>query len=131
MATAIPIMESRAIRVELARRGAADASRCMQCATCSAVCDLAAASGTIFPRLQVLHAQWGLVDRLAADPAVWLCHGCNDCSVRCPRDARPADTMSAIRSLVIEHLGSPRFLGRLVGRASATWPLLAGVPILF
>ena len=131
MATAIPISQTRAFRAELARHGAADAARCMQCATCSAVCDLAVASGTIFPRRQVLFAQWGLVDRLAGDPALWLCHGCNDCSARCPRDARPADAMSEIRAIVIEHVGAPRPLARLVGRAATTWPILVGVPILF
>ncbi len=130
MVTAIPISQSRAFRAELALRGVADAARCMQCATCSSVCDLAASSGTIFPRRQVLLAQWGLVDRLAADPALWLCHGCNDCSDRCPRDARPGDAMSAIRSLVIEHVGSPRPMARLVGRAATTWPLLVGAPVL-
>ena len=131
MATVIPISQARGFRTELARLGAADVSRCMQCATCSSVCDLAQASGTIFPRRQILHAHWGLVDQLAADPAVWLCHGCNDCSVRCPRDAHPADAMSAIRALVIEHVGTPRFLARLVGRAGATWPILIGAPVLF
>jgi quinone-modifying oxidoreductase subunit QmoC len=130
MVTAIPISQSRELRSELARRGVADAARCMQCATCTSVCDLAASSGLVFPRRQVLLAQWGQVDRLVADPALWLCHGCNDCSARCPRDARPGDAMSAIRSIVIEQVAAPRALARLVGRAATTWPLLVGAPIL-
>ena len=119
----------RGFRAELLRRGGADAARCMQCATCTSVCDLATADAA-FPRRQILWAQWGLADRLAADPSIWLCHQCNDCTARCPRDAAPGDAMQAIRSLVIEYLGAPGFMARLVARASATWPLLLGVPIL-
>ncbi len=117
-------------RRELLLRGGGDASRCMQCATCTSVCDLATADAA-FPRRQILWAQWGLADRLAADPSIWLCHQCNDCSARCPRDAAPGDAMQAIRSLVIEHLGAPGFMARLVARAGTTWPVLLGVPILF
>jgi quinone-modifying oxidoreductase subunit QmoC len=79
----------------------------------------------------MLWAQWGLSDRLAGDPAVWLCHQCNDCTVRCPRDARPGDVLQTVRSLLVEELAFPRFLGRLVAGARITWPLLLGLPILF
>ena len=51
------------------------------------------------------------------DPAVWLCHQCNDCTVRCPRDARPGDVLQAVRSAGgRERWPSPGFLGRLVGQ---------------
>ena len=130
MASATTISPSRAFREEFLRRGGADAARCMQCATCSSVCELATGESP-FPRRQVLWAQWGLGDRLLADPAIWLCHQCNDCSARCPRDARPGDAIQAIRSLVIEEAGAPRFMARLVGRARDTWPLLLGIPVLF
>jgi quinone-modifying oxidoreductase subunit QmoC len=93
------------------------------------VCDLASADDP-FPRRQILWAQWGLADRLVADPSVWLCHQCNDCSIRCPRDARPGDVMQAIRGLVIERVGAPAFMARLVGAARTTWPLLVGLPIV-
>jgi len=70
-------------RDELLRRGGGDAARCFQCATCTSVCDLATTE-TAFPRRQMLWAQWGLADRLSADPSIWLCHQCNDCTTRCP-----------------------------------------------
>ena len=130
MALATTISPSRAFRQELVRRGAGDAARCFQCATCSGACELASAERA-FPRRQMLWAQWGLADRLAADPTIWLCHQCNDCSQRCPREARPGDAMQAIRSLMVEEIGAPRFAARLVGRAAATWPLLIGLPVLF
>ncbi len=130
MATLTAIAPSSEFRAELARRGGDTAARCFQCATCGSVCELAPAEAP-FPRRQMLYAQWGLADRLAADPAVWLCHQCGDCSTRCPRDARPGTVIGAVRSLVIERLAAPRFLGRVVADARTTWPLLLGVPILF
>ncbi len=130
MATLSLLAPSPEIREELRRRGGDTAQRCFQCATCSAVCELAP-DGEPFPRRQMLLAQWGMVDRLVADPAVWLCHQCNDCTRRCPRDARPGDVLQAVRSLVIERLAAPRWLGRLVGRARATWPVLVGAPLAF
>jgi len=123
------IAPSPEVRDELRRRGGETARRCFQCATCSAVCSLAP-EGQPFPRRQMLMAQWGLIDRLAADPAVWLCHQCNDCTVRCPRDARPGDVLQAVRSMVVERLATPAWLGHLVARARSTWPLLLGAPLL-
>ncbi len=130
MAPALTISPARSFRTELVERGGGSAARCFQCATCTSVCDLST-NGTGFPRRQMLFAQWGLADRLLADPAIWLCHQCNDCTVRCPRDARPGDAIQAMRSLAIEALGAPRFMARLVGRAATTWPVLLGLPVLF
>jgi quinone-modifying oxidoreductase subunit QmoC len=128
---AIPaLLPSATFRDELRKRGGAAASRCYQCATCSAVCDLAPADAP-FPRRQMLQAQWGLGDTLAADPSVWLCHQCNDCTTRCPRDAKPGDVLQAVRSLTIERLAFPHAIGALVARARLTWPLLMGLPVLF
>jgi quinone-modifying oxidoreductase subunit QmoC len=79
----------------------------------------------------MLLAQWGLTDRLAADPAVWLCHQCGDCNERCPRDARPGDVLQGLRSKAIETLAFPRVVGRLVGNVRRTWPILLGVPWVF
>ena len=130
MTPATAISPAPSFREELVRRGGAGAARCFQCATCSSVCDLSTPESA-FPRRQILWAQWGLLDRLRADRSVWLCHQCNDCTARCPRDARPGDTLQAIRALLVEDLAAPRFMGRLVGRAAVTWPLLLGVPVLF
>ncbi len=128
--TSIPApLPSRAFREELSRRGGASAAQCYQCATCSAVCELAPAEEP-FPRRQMLWAQWGLSDKLAADPAVWLCHQCNDCNVRCPRDAQPGDVLQVLRSMVVEKLAAPAFMGKLVANVRSTWPLLIGGPIL-
>jgi quinone-modifying oxidoreductase subunit QmoC len=130
MASTSAIVSSPAFRREVLERGGESVARCYQCATCSSVCELAPAEAP-FPRRQMLWTQWGLSDRLAGDPAVWLCHQCNDCTVHCPRDARPGDILQVVRSLVIESLAVPRSLGRLVANAKKSWPILFGVPLLF
>jgi quinone-modifying oxidoreductase, subunit QmoC len=129
MASTTALAPSEAFRARLLERGGASAAKCYQCATCSAVCELAPAEAP-FPRRQMLWAQWGLSDRLAADPSIWLCHQCNDCNLRCPRDAQPGDVLQVLRGLVVEKLAFPSFMGRLVGNAGKTWPLLIGAPIL-
>ncbi len=103
----IPIIQtSSEFRDAFAQRGGDMANRCYQCATCSSVCALAPDEAP-FPRRQILWAQWGLVDRLISDPGAWLCHQCNDCSVRCPREVNPGDVMAATRAMVVEKLASP------------------------
>jgi quinone-modifying oxidoreductase subunit QmoC len=130
MTAAPTIQPSAAFREAFTRHGGGAAAGCYQCATCSSVCELAP-SGAPFPRRQVLWAQWGLVERLAADPGPWLCHQCNDCSLRCPRDVAPGDLMAAVRAAVVERLAAPALLGSLVGNARRTWPLLVLLPLVF
>jgi quinone-modifying oxidoreductase subunit QmoC len=79
----------------------------------------------------MLLAQWGMTDRLAADPAVWLCHQCADCSERCPRDAKPGDVLKGMRAEIIRMLSFPKFAGSLVANARVTWPLMVLLPWLF
>lgn len=114
----------------LRERGGGRAYRCYQCGTCTSVCELASQDFT-FPRRQMLLTQWGQVEALSEDASVWLCHQCNDCSLRCPRDAKPGDVMQTARSLVVEELSTPKFMGKLVARAGYTWPILLGVPLIF
>jgi len=130
MAEAVPLIPGADLRAELERSGAGRVSRCYQCATCTSVCGLSTPANP-FPRRQMALAQWGLVDQLAADPAVWLCHQCADCSERCPRDAKPGDVLQGLRAAVIRSLAFPRFAGSLVGNSRVTWPLLVLVPWAF
>jgi quinone-modifying oxidoreductase subunit QmoC len=95
--------------------GGEDLGKCMQCATCSAVCELTGASNP-GPRKEMLWAQWGLRDRLMGDPDLWRCHQCGDCTLRCPRGARPGDVMAALRRECIVHYATPRAFGRLANR---------------
>jgi quinone-modifying oxidoreductase, subunit QmoC len=92
--------------------GAEALRRCYQCGTCSVVCPRTPLEDA-FPRKEMVWAQWGLSDRLAANADAWLCYQCNDCITYCPVDARPGDVMAASRDLQIETYAFPRFMGRI------------------
>ena len=125
----IPVIQTD-LRRQFFDRGGENAAQCYQCATCSSVCELAPADAP-FPRKQVLLAQWGMFDQLMGDPGVWLCHQCNDCSVRCPRDVAPGDVMASLRAMMVEKLAVPSLMGSMVGNVKKTWPILVLGPILF
>ena len=63
-------------------------------------------------------AQWGLIDRLAANADAWLCYQCNDCITHCPVDARPGDVMAASRDLQIQTYAFPQFMARIPSNRS-------------
>ena len=113
---------------ELKAAGGESLKKCYQCATCSVTCDLSPADAP-FPRKEMLWAQWGLTDRLLADPDVFLCYQCNDCTTTCPRGARPGDVLAAIRAAVYRRFAVPSFMGRALGRPNAMLPLFL-VPAL-
>jgi quinone-modifying oxidoreductase subunit QmoC len=106
--------------------GGACLKKCFQCATCSVVCTLSPDERP-FPRKEMIWAQWGLKDRLFADPHIWLCHECNDCSVHCPRGVKPSEVLAAQRNLAIQHYSTPGFLARMAASPSYI-PVLLLIP---
>jgi quinone-modifying oxidoreductase subunit QmoC len=100
--------------------------KCYQCATCSVVCPLSS-DHKPFPRKEMIWAQWGLKDKLVADPDVMLCHQCGDCTAYCPRGAKPGDVLGAIRAYAYTHFGFPQGLARLASEGK-NLPLLIGIP---
>jgi quinone-modifying oxidoreductase subunit QmoC len=129
MAGAQLIRPDRHFVEEIIATGGGDLKRCFQCASCSVVCDLAN-GGRPFPRKEMIWAQWGLEDRLVADPDIWLCHQCNDCSRHCPRGARPGDVLSAIRRHTVGHFATPAFFSRWVNDARLI-PATLLIPVVF
>lgn len=109
-------------------KGGDTLKKCYQCATCSVVCELSPEDRP-FPRKEMIWAGWGQTGRLIADPDIWLCHQCNDCTTHCPRGARPGDVLAAIRSYVYENFSFPKFMGQALAGKKAL-PVLFLVPII-
>ena len=129
MAEAQLLRPDRKFVEEVMAVGGGDLKKCYQCATCSVVCGLSNEASP-FPRKEMIWAQWGLKDRLVSDPDVWLCHQCNDCSLRCPRGARPGDVLAAVRQKAIEHYAFPSVMGRLVNSVRAVPVMLFLLPAI-
>ena len=102
--------------------------KCFQCATCSVVCPLSSDEKP-FPRKEMIWAQWGLKDKLIADPDVLLCHQCGDCTAYCPRGAKPGDVLGAIRAYAYTHYGFPKGLASLCA-SGKNLPILIAIPAL-
>jgi quinone-modifying oxidoreductase subunit QmoC len=107
--------------------------QCMQCANCSVACELSPTDRP-FPRKEMILAQWGQKEDLLNDPDIWLCFGCTDCSIQCPRGARPGDVMAAVRKEAIRKftpfgavqkaLESPKWLPLLIAVPVVLWGLI-------
>ncbi len=126
MAEAALIIPDLEFKRDILGLGAHDLTSCYQCGTCSVVCPISTDADP-FPRKEMIWVQWGLKDKLLADPAVWLCHQCNLCNTYCPRDAKPADVMSSLRDYSITHYAVPQFMGKALSQAKYL-PLLFAFP---
>lgn len=126
MAHAYALKPDAGFLKRILEEGGGDLKKCFQCATCSVVCGLSDGRKP-FPRKEMVWAQWGLKDRLVADPDIWLCHQCNDCSANCPRGARPGDVLAALRHLSVRHYAFPRFLAGWVNQVKYL-PILLVIP---
>jgi quinone-modifying oxidoreductase subunit QmoC len=113
---------------DLKSAGGESLKKCYQCATCSVTCELSPTDRP-FPRKEMLWAQWGLKERLLADPDVFLCYQCNDCTTTCPRGARPGDVLAAVRAQVYKSFSFPSFMGKALANPNALLALFV-LPVL-
>ncbi|NNK96858.1 MAG: quinone-interacting membrane-bound oxidoreductase complex subunit QmoC [Desulfobacterales bacterium] len=100
--------------------------KCYQCATCSVRCPLSK-DDSPFPRKEMIWAGWGMKENLIADPDVFLCHNCGDCTTYCPRGAKPSEVLGAIRAYAYTFYGWPAGLAKLASSAKGL-PMLIGIP---
>jgi len=115
----------------LKKHGGKTMKKCYQCATCSVVCSLSPEENA-FPRKEMVMATWGQKEKLLTDPDIWLCHGCQDCSLQCPRGARPADLLAAVRSYIYRKFAIPNFMGESLQNPKALpWLLLFSAFVVF
>ncbi len=124
----IEILPDIDFKKELKKSSGSSLSECMQCGTCSAVCSLAP-DDRPFPRKEMIWAAWGLKDKLAANPDLWLCHQCGDCSTYCPRDVKPADVLSSVRQIIYKQNARPAFMGKLLSKP-ALLPIAILIPVI-
>lgn len=102
--------------------------KCYQCATCSVICPLSTDSKP-FPRKEMIWSQWGMKEQLVADPDVFLCHQCGDCTEYCPRGAKPGDVLGAIRAYAYTFYGWPGGLAKLASNSKGL-PMLIALPAI-
>ncbi|MDL2316505.1 quinone-interacting membrane-bound oxidoreductase complex subunit QmoC [Desulfovibrio sp. OttesenSCG-928-A18] len=115
---------------ELQAVGGDSLKKCYQCATCSVACPISPADNP-YPRKEMIWAQWGLKDRLLSDADVWLCHNCGQCSDLCPRGAKPADLMSAMRNMAYQKLAPCPSIGKWMSSSKGLLILTAIPAVIF
>lgn len=109
---------------ELQDVGGESLKKCYQCATCSVACPLSPAENP-FPRKEMVWAQWGLKDKLESDIDIWLCHRCGQCSDLCPRGAKPAELLAALRNQTYRKLVAPTVIGEWMSSPAGLCKLAA------
>ncbi len=112
------------------RYGRFDANGCMNCGTCSIVCDLSTGR-TSFPRRALQRALMGLRTSLVREIDPWLCHDCGDCSRLCPRQAEPRESLMTLRRYLAGQYDVTGISARIL--RSGAWHVgtLAAAALLF
>jgi heterodisulfide reductase subunit C len=73
---------------------------CIQCGVCTGSCPTAD-RWDYPPRRVIAMVRAGLRDELLSSNSMWFCASCYTCTVRCPRDIKPADIMHALEVISI------------------------------
>jgi len=73
---------------------------CIQCGMCTGSCPTAN-KWDYPPRKAIAMVRAGLREELLSSNSMWFCASCYTCTVRCPRDIKPADIMHALEILAI------------------------------
>lgn len=85
---------------EVRKYGKFDVEGCFNCGSCTLSCDLSNDQAT-FPRKSMRHVLMGLKQALYESVDPWVCHDCGDCSVTCPRQTKPQESMMTLRRYLV------------------------------
>lgn len=110
------------------RRFGKFADACFSCGTCTLTCDLTGDAAP-FPRRPIQFAVLGLEGPLRESLEPWLCHDCGDCSVKCPQQAGPRESMATLRRYLAAQYDWTGLSGKIL--SSRAWavgaPVVAGL----
>jgi ferredoxin len=81
---------------EVRKYGKFDVAGCFNCGTCTLICDLASDHAS-FPRKAHRQVLMGLRQVVYETLDPWICHDCGDCSIACPRQTEPRESMMTLR----------------------------------
>lgn len=73
---------------------------CYQCQKCASGCPMGDYADYT-PNQIVRMVYFGLKDRVLKSSMIWLCSGCETCSVRCPNGIRIAEIMDTLRAMSV------------------------------
>ncbi len=82
-------------------RSGVNTSLCWQCKCCSNGCPFSDAMD-YYPNQVMRMVQIGMKEEVLSASAIWICVGCNTCSVECPQSIDMASVMDALRQIAIE-----------------------------
>jgi nitrate reductase gamma subunit/ferredoxin-like protein FixX len=88
------------LMAEVRKYGKFDAEGCFNCGSCTLNCDLSMDQAT-FPRKSMRHVITGVKGALLESVDPWVCHDCGDCSVACPRQTKPQESMMTLRRYLV------------------------------
>ena len=74
---------------------------CYQCERCSSGCPTVTAMH-YRPAQMMRLAQFGLEDKLATDPSIWCCLGCDTCTEHCPHELSVRRLVETMRQKVVQ-----------------------------
>jgi heterodisulfide reductase subunit C len=80
--------------------GGESINSCIQCGVCTGSCPTAN-RWDYPPRRVIALVRAGLREELLSSNSMWFCVSCYSCTVRCPRDIKPADIMHALEIIAI------------------------------
>lgn len=88
--------ESRASLQIINQESGVEVEKCYQCGKCTAGCPVSFAMDST-PRQIMRLLQCGLIEDALKSKTIWLCAGCQTCSVRCPQEVDIAKVMESLR----------------------------------